>query len=106
MIDANAVARSHFTTKADGRTSFETFKRTIGLQDYNLPFEYESESLSSSLKWRFIIESWGGYTNASGEWTIFMAWRCAKTKTTQYIHWSWDENTKSCSNRRNYTFTN
>lgn len=104
MVDANIIARSHFTRKVDGKTSFETFKRAVGLQGENLPFEYESDSLGVISKWRFVVESWGGYTNASGEWTVFVSWRCSKTRVTQYIHWSWDENSHTCSNRRNYSF--
>jgi hypothetical protein len=104
MIDANVIARSHFTRKVDGVTSFETFKRSVGLKDLNLPFEYESKSLTSGLSWHFVLESWGGYTNASGEWTIFMSWRCRDSKVTQYIHWLWNENSCTCSNRRDYSF--
>jgi hypothetical protein len=106
MIDANLVARSHFTRKVDGKTSFETFKRQIGLMDLNLPYEYDSQTLGIGSAYHFVIESWGGYTNASGEWVIFMAWRCAKTKTTQYIHWNWDEQNQRCVSRRDYSFTN
>jgi hypothetical protein len=104
MIDENLIARSHFTRKVDGKTSFETFKRAVGLQDEGLPFEYESQSLTSGLLWHYVIESWGGYTNASGVWTIFISWRCQKNRVTQYIHWSWDETTHTCSNRRDYSF--
>jgi len=106
MFDANVIARSHFTRKVDGKTSFETFKRAVCLQDYSLPYEYDSQSLTSGMPWHFVIESWGGYTNASGEWVIFMSWRCAKTRLTQYIHWTWDEKTKTVSNRRDYGFAN
>lgn len=106
MFDIDVIARSHFTRKVDGKTSFETFKLKVGLQGEMLPFEYESSSLASNLVWTFVIESWGGYTNASGEWVIFMAWRCAKTKVTQYIHWTWDPENKRCHSRRNYSFTN
>jgi hypothetical protein len=104
MIDANVIARSHFTSKTDGKTSFETFKRAVGLMQDNLPYEYDSQSLTSGLIWHFAIESWGGYTNASGEWTIFMSWRCRTTKVTQYIHWTWNEQDKTVSNRRDYSF--
>jgi len=106
MIDANLVARSHFTRKVDGKTSFETFKRTLGLMDLNLPYEYESQSMYMAQTSHFVIESWGGYSNASGEWIVFMAWRCVRSKTTQYIHWSWDEQNKRCVGRRDYSFTN
>lgn len=104
MIEANIIARSHFTRKVDGKTSFETFKRAVGLQGENLPFEYQSNSMGIGPGWSFVIESWGGYSSASGEWVIFMAWRCSKTRFTQYIHWSWDEKKNMCSNRRNYSF--
>jgi hypothetical protein len=106
MIDANLVARSHFTRKVDGKTSFETFKRTLGLSDYNLPYEYDSQSMYNQLVSHFVIESWGGYSNASGQWIVFMSWRCQKSKVTQYIHWDWNEDIKQCENRRDYSFQN
>jgi hypothetical protein len=104
MFDIDAVARTHFTSKSDGKTSYVTFLRAVGLQGENLPFEYESKSMSSAIPFRFIVESWGGFENASGEWTIFIAWRSAKGNVTQYIHWTWNDKEHKCYARRNYSF--
>jgi hypothetical protein len=106
MIDANLVARSHFTRKVDGKTSFETFKRTVGLIDQNLPWEYDSQGMYLPVVTHFIVESWGGYTNASGEWIVFISWYCRASKVTQYIHWNWDNSLKRCVGRRDYSFAN
>lgn len=104
MINADIIARTHFTSKVDGKTSFETWKRALKLQDEKLPFEYESKSLGLSISIHFVIESWGGFENASGQWTIFVAWRSTKGAVMQYIHWTWDDRTNTCSNRRDYGF--
>lgn len=106
MLNVDAIARTHFTRKADGANSFATWKNAVGLASENLPFEYEGNSMIKGKPIKFVIESWGGFENASGEWTIFCAWRSTKGNVTQYIHWTWDAEQARCSNRRNYSFVN
>ena len=104
MFDTNAIARAHFTKKVDGQSSYRTFVRSIGLENENLPFEYDGDTLVGGRKIHFVCESWGGFTNASGEWTVFISWRSTRGGVTQYIHWTWNPDTKSVFNRRNYSF--
>jgi hypothetical protein len=104
VINADAIARTHFTRKVDGAMSFEQFKRTIGLKDEKLPFEYEGGTMIKGKPVRFIAEAWGGFENASGEWTIFISWRSTKGNVTQYIHWTWNDHSQTCANRRDYSF--
>lgn len=104
MVTSDIIARTHFTRKHDGLSSFEMFKRKVGLEDQKLPFEYESETMIRGARMVFVAESWGGYENASGEWIIFISWRSSKGNVNQYIHWTWNDNEQKCSNRRDYGF--
>lgn len=104
MITADIVSRTHFTRKVDGQSSFNQFLRTVGLQDAGLPFEFNGDTMIKGKYTHFIAESWGGFENASKEWTIFVSWRSTSGNITQYIHWTWDEANQRCIGRRNHCF--
>jgi hypothetical protein len=104
MIQADIIARTHFTRKVDGKAAFDQFIRTTGLKDEHLPYEYKGETMIKSTPLNFIAESWGGYESASREWIIFIAWRSTKGNVTQYIHWTWNESSQKAVNKREHCF--
>ena len=104
MISTDILVRSHFTRKVDGVAAFHHFLRRLNLQGLTLPFEFDGETMIKGKPMHFIAESWGGFENAAGEWTIFVSWRSANGNVTQYIFWTWDDTKQSCVGRRNYCF--
>lgn len=106
MIDANVIARTHFTSKVDGRNSFNQFIKDIGLEYENLPFEYEEGLNARGKRITFMAESWGGYTDMSGRWVIFIAWRCASIKVTRQLRWFWDSKQQKPYGREEQQFCN
>jgi len=91
MFDRNIIARSHFTSGADGMSAFGEFLKSCSLLDEELLYEYED---NTSLKWKntwWRATSWGGYVNADGRWMIFVAWRNAKMGRVRFVRWYWDD---------------
>lgn len=106
MIEANIIARTHFTKKADGETSFWQFLKEVKLQDEGLQFKYETPSSAKKGKIWAVAESWGGYVNSNGEWVVFVCWRSSREGICWYSHWSWDSENQMPFNRRDYGFVN
>lgn len=104
MIDANVIARSHFTKQSDGESSYYQFLRTVGLQSEGLPFRFDGTTDKHGKNTRFTAASWGGYVNADNEWVVFVSWRNNALKETKVIHWTWDSENKCCFNRRDWGF--
>jgi hypothetical protein len=100
VFEKNIIAKSHFTTKADGESSFYQFVKECGITDEDLRFEYTDEFPlnKKGLTWR--VASWGGYTTAGDKWMIFVSWRASKTGQIAYYRWFWDEATQSAYGKR------
>jgi len=104
MIDANLIARSHFTKKADGETSFYQFLKEVKLMDEGLVFRIKTDIPSKKGVVWMVAESWGGYFNADNEWVVFVCWRSSKGNSCQYSHWYWDSENQCAYGRRDYGF--
>ncbi len=104
MIEANIIARSHFTRWKDGESAYWQFLRRVGLIDNPIPFSFKGKTGKDGRSTNFVAESWGGYVNADNEWVIFVAWRNHKLKETKVIHWTWDDAQQLAVNPREWGF--
>jgi len=104
MIDANLIARSHFTKKADGESSFYQFLKEVKLLGEGLKFKVEINTPTKKGHLFLVAESWGGYFNANDEWIVFVCWRASKGNICIYSHWYWDSENQCAYGRRDYGF--
>lgn len=104
MIEANIIARTHFTTKADGQTAFWQFCKEVNLLDSGIEWQFESGIFRNNKPVMYTADSWGGYVNSDGEWIVFICWRTGNGKLTKYTHWSWDSENRMPFNRRDMGF--
>jgi len=105
MVEADLIARSHFTSKADGLSSLGQFLKTIGVLERQFKYEYETGFNARGRKLIWVAESWGGYIDADGNWRVFVAWHCAAAKTTRYVRWLWDAENKCAYDETESYFT-
>lgn len=104
MIDANIIARSHFTRKADGEQALYQFCRQVGIDHTSIPFSFNGKNTREGRETTFVAESWGGYVNADMKWVIFVSWRNSKLKETKVIHWDWLEDEQRVGEPREWGF--
>lgn len=100
MFDYDAVARTHFTKKSDGRNSWNTWVQAMGLMKLELKFEFPSGLQRNGKDCMFVAESWGGYDAGHGVWIVFCSWRCAAINANKYVRWDWDAQQNKCHNMR------
>lgn len=98
------IARTHFTTKADGQASYHEFKKSLKLSLDALPYEYESTIRRNGKPLKFIAESWGGYFDANNQWRVFIAWRLSNGHVTTMLSWLWDSENKECYGEQEHTW--
>ncbi len=96
MFTNDMIARSHFTSKEDGRNSFNQFLKSLEIEDEIPSFEYKAGKTHRGKEIVFVADSWGGYFDMSNRWVVFIAWRCPSIKVTSYIRWFWDEKQQKC----------
>lgn len=100
MFNVDAISRTHFTKKDDGKNSFYEFLKAIGVLDLGLEYKFGSNVFKNGKECMFVAESWGGYDGGHGVWIVFASWRCAATKSTKYVRWDWDAVGKKAYNLR------
>lgn len=100
MFDKNIIARTHFTTKADGQAAYYAFLKEMGIDKDQYPFEYVKgkDGRGKRCNWRAV--SWGGYVNADRRWVLFVSWRCTSHDYIIALHWDWDSENMCAFNGR------
>lgn len=86
--------------------AYRDFLMNVKLSIKEYPFSLKSENMYRGACVDFTVASWGGYFNADGVWTIFIAYRSHNPDHTIQHAWSWDETNQHLHTHRIMEFIN
>lgn len=91
MFEHNFTQSNHFTSKSEGSDSFRQWCLDVGIPLDQFPFSVKTGRMFKHKPIVHSVTSWGYYTNADGNYRVFVAYRFnAMNHTTQYT-WAVDD---------------
>jgi len=102
VFDYDITQRKHFTGK-DGESSFDQWKRLMGIPEQDFPFKVKTNRFNRSNHLVYAnVVSWGFYQGSDWAYYVFITYRTSDNKLTTAYHWDVDENAKPIGTPRKY----
>jgi hypothetical protein len=105
MFEHDFAGSKDFRLKIDKQASFSQFLQAVGLSLAQYPYTLDGLVTYKGKRPKFTASGWGGYFNADGAWTLFIAYRCVEPEHTIQHTWAWDAENSECFNHRVFEFT-
>lgn len=91
MFEHKFAQSNHFTSKSEGSESFRQWCVEVGIHPEQFPFSVKTGRMFKEKPIVHHVTSWGHYTNADGNYRVFVAYRYNPMKHTTQYTWAVNE---------------